>query len=160
MPSIGFAQKLSLSPYVDGAQLLNLSNTYASASNDTSGPGTLYLTSAMYSTTTALPVKSQVIGSGTISFIASVLKAQITTTTTNAVVAITPQASFDGVNWASIPGVTVATLTPTSATVATTTMFEFSANYAPYYRLKNSITVDTASIKEWYLLNKATSNLK
>lgn len=144
-------------PYAEFGYMPNLSNTYPNATNDTIKNTTAYFTTGKYGTN-GLPVKNPTFGTGTISFVVSALKAQ-TTTTVSPVVTVTPQASFDGTNWATIPAVTVATLTPTSASVAVTTMFEFTANYAPYYRMKIAAT-DTASVKNWFYNNKATSNTK
>lgn len=148
-----FAQNSNPAPYSLFGQMLNTSNSYAYATNDTS-TGTLYLYTSKYNSS-GLPAVTPVIGTGTISFVVSTLKGS-TTSTVNPTVTTTPQASFDGTNWATIPGVTVSTLTPTSASVAVTTMWEFSDNYGLYYRLKNVVTNDTASIKAWYLLNKNT----
>lgn len=158
--SLLFGQNSNPTPFATFGQLLNLSNTHPSATNDSSGPATIYLTTGKYAARTNLPVVNPVFGTGTVVIVMSVLKAQITATTVNAVVTTTPQESLDGVNWANVPSVTVSTLTPTSATVAVTTAWEFPYNYAPYKRLKNVVTVDTASIKGWYYLNNNTSNLK
>lgn len=138
-------------PSAQTGQLLNLSSSRLYPTNDTSNAGTLYLTTAKYGST-GVPALYPIQGDGTISFVISALKAQ-TTTTTNPTVTVTPQASMDGVIWATIPGITVATLTPTSATVPVTTMFEFTYNYAQYYRFLNSVT-DTASVKSKYFFNK------
>lgn len=138
--------------------MLNTSNTHANCVNDTS-TGTIYLYTSKYDPTTFLPAVTPVIGTGTISFIVSALHAS-TTSTVNPTVTTTPQGSFDGVRWATIPGVTVSTLTPTSASVAVTTKWEFTANNSLYYRLKNVVTNDTASITGYYYFNKAVSNLR
>ena len=146
-------------PYAEFGYMPNLSNTHPNATLDTVSATTAYFTTGKYQTN-GMPVKNPTFGTGTISFVVSALKAQ-TTTTVSPTVVITPQMSFDGNSnsWANVPSVTVATLTPTSATVPVTTAYTFSANYAPYYRMKIT-TTDTASVKNWFYNNKATSNQK
>ena len=72
-------------------------------------------------------------GTGAITLTASVLKASGTPTVT-----VTAQMSPDGVNWAQIPGTTVATLSPTSTTVPVTTVFYFRDKQEKFYRLQYS----------------------
>lgn len=154
---VGYAQSVPLPnsipyPYTQTGQLLNLSNTHYNATKDTT-TGTLYTTTAQKASSTSLPTAYKIIGQGTISFVTSCLKAS-TTSSNNPVVVMTPQGSFDGTNWANIPGVTAGTVTPTSATVPLTTKWEFTANNSVYYRIKYSVTTDTASVQAWYFFNK------
>lgn len=86
-----------------------------------------------------------------ISFLTSCLKASATSSL-NPVCTITIQGSFDGINWANIPGVAVATLTPTSLTVPVTQKWEIpvvstSAAFSRYWRGKFAVATDTAVVQ-------------
>lgn len=146
-----FGQASNPSPYVELGQMLNLSNTYANKTNDTAFGATLYLTSASRSSTTGLGVAKPVIGYGPISFTVCALKGAVV----NPTVTVTPQRSYDNVHWHNIPGVTVATLTPTSTTTEATTAFDFSTNYGNYYRVKLT-TTDTVGLRAFYNFTKLT----
>lgn len=142
------------------SQMWNTSNTYYStptAANlgtqkDTSGAATVYLYTAALQSNGTFSVSAVPDGSGTISFTAAVWKGQKVTTTVNPLVVITPQASFDGIIFATIPGVTAASLTPTSGVYANmlTTKFDYTAKQGNFFRMKLVITVDTAAFQSWF----------
>jgi hypothetical protein len=139
-------------PYTIYGQMLNLSNTHPGQRNDTL-TSTGYLSTAYFSNSTNLPVKYPAFGSGPFSLQVAGLKAS-TVSTTTATIQVTPEGSFDGVTWASIPGVTTATLSCTSRTVAVTSAWSWSENYFNYYRVKGVVGADTISLKAYWGLNK------
>lgn len=165
IPVFAYAQPLARpnvnpSPFSQYGQLLNLSNTHPSVTKDSTS-GTLYLTTGYWNNNAAvptyLPTLYPVIGRGLITFTQYYVKAS-STSTLNPVCVSTPQGSNDGYSWTNIPGVTAATVTPTAVYSATVTpasaAWEFADNYFLYYRIKNTVTTDTAAIVGSYYLNK------
>jgi hypothetical protein len=146
------AQKTTAAYSVFG-QLLNLSNTHKKAVKDSS-TGTLNLTGALWSATTGLPSADPFYGTGTITMNASILHAS-TTSTVNPAVQFIPQGSFDNSTWVTMPGITVLTLTATSATIPVTGTYTISATLYPYIRGKFIVASDTASVQAWVWQNKA-----
>lgn len=152
-------------------QLLNLSNTYPSATNDTATNTTaLYLTVAAWNTTTLLPYIYPLFGSGTITFVVNGVKISGTPAGS-----ITLEESTDGTHWAqsrvSIDPVisstrTVSALDSNTATytmlyadmytilnVSTTQAFSINlpSKPVPYYRIKIlGVGTQTSSWKAWY----------
>lgn len=144
------------------SQMWNVSSVYyntPTASNlgtqlDTAKGTTIYLSVSAFnpigshSSTDTFDYIALPKGQGTVSYTISALRAAVLTPT----VLVTPQVSFDGIVWAPVPGVTVATLTPSSLTVASTYNYQFSTKYAPFGRLK-CVATDTASLQAWYYFN-------
>jgi hypothetical protein len=105
---------------------------------NTSGSGPYYL-----------PYSRGLNGPGTLSMTAILLKASITSTVTPSVV-ITPEQSPNGsTGWVAIPGVTAATVTPSSRSVTSSTTFNIADTYQKYLRAK-IVSTDTASVKVFY----------
>lgn len=145
------------------SQLWNLAATYRGVSGSTLGSqldslfsGSLYLSTASFgSGSFALaPLPN---GTGSLSVWSSVLKAS-TTTTVTATATLTPEGSPDGTHWATLPGITVATLTTTSRTVPATTLFVFpvastttGGKCSKYLRIKVTNTADSLSVYAGYL---------
>jgi hypothetical protein len=134
---------------------LNLSNSSATGGREVS-TSTLYLTSGWLNGTS--PTLYQINGRGVITLTTVAWHASATSTV-NPTVVSTPQGSFDGYVWVNIPSLTASTLTPTAVYVASTqptftATWELTDNYYLYYRVKHTVTNDTASIQDFYYLNK------
>jgi hypothetical protein len=145
-------------------------NTNLGTQIDTAQAQTIYLyTAKLYPNYQASVVNADTFqpasvppGSQTISFIANVWKGQLVTTTVNPTVVITPQASFDGIVYANIPGQIAATLTPTSGLKANalTAKWDLTALQGNFFRIKNVVTGDTAAIQNFWDAQRVYSGAK
>ena len=162
--SYGQTNKLVPSPNTNPTRtsqfgpFLNLSNSAATGGREVSY-GTLYLTSGFLNGTT--PTIYPINGRGVITLTTVTWHASATSTV-NPTVVSTPQGSFDGYVWVNIPSLTASTLTPTATYSSTvqptfTATWELADNYFLYYRVKHSVTNDTASVQDFYYLNKTYS---
>lgn len=120
------------------SQMWNISNTYYGTVNvntvgnqlDTINGATGYFTSSYWKGTYDSARLSPLYRDGNLGMDITCLRAGASTAT----VTVTPQQSGDGITWCTIPGITVATLTPSSLTVPVTTAFNFLDIYEKYYR--------------------------
>lgn len=148
-----FGQNTIPYPGAQTGQMPNLSSSRTNATLDTANASTLYLTTGKFSTA-GVPALYPLIGGGSISFTNIYLKASTTSTATPTVVS-TLQRSYSGATgtWGDVPGATVFTVTPTSATVPLVRTWDVTYNLGLYYRTQNVVTVDTASMKAFYFQN-------
>jgi len=117
----------------------NISNTYYGTVNattvgnqlDTINGATGYFTSSYWKSNYDSARLSPLVRDGNLALDITCLRGGASTPT----VTVTPQQSGDGITWCTIPGITVATLTPSSLTVPTTTAFNFLDIYGRFERL-------------------------
>jgi len=139
-------------------QMLNLSSSYYGTVNsntvntqkDTAKGTTIYLNTCKW-TSTSVPkgyaYTGPIVNSGIQGYQSAAI--EVSTWKTNALtptITVTPQQSANGVTWATVPGVTVATLSPTSTTVPTTVAFNFTELFSLNYRVQIAAT-DTGSVQ-------------
>ena len=148
-----YGQNSNPYPGAQTGQMLNLSSSRTNATLDTVTASTLYLTTGKFSAA-GVPALWPLIGGGKISFTSIYLKASTTSTATPTVVS-TLQRSTTGATgtWGDVPGATVFTVTPTSATTPQVRTVDVTYNLGLYYRWQHVVTVDTASLKSNYFMN-------
>lgn len=160
IPVLSFAQAPNKTPssFEQTGQMLNLANTNKNEVLDSistsSSASTVYLTTAQYSATTALPILFPVIGYGTIAFTVNVLKYSGTVTGSVAL-----QGSIDGVQWGPVhTGAIVSSDTFQLANVAGAQGYAFSVDIKKFrfYRLCIICPSSTQGISfsGFYFLNK------
>lgn len=128
-------------------QSLNLSNSYANASNDTlNGSGvTKYFTIGTRTSAGVASAAAAVAGPAVIHYNISAKVASVSSTV-NPVVSITPERSTNNSVWVTVPGASTYTVSPSSRTTASTVGIDLSTNPGRYNRLKVTST-DTASVQ-------------
>ena len=141
-------------------QMWNTSNTYYGTANsstlyqqkDTAKGATIYLTVSKWTITASYTWAGPIVplalnGTGTLAMDVATYKTAVLTPT----ITVTPQQSATGLSWdwAPVPGVTVATLSPTSTTTSTTVAFNITDATAQFYRLAIAAT-DTGCVQAYF----------
>lgn len=156
--SAAFAQAPNTkpTPYTLFGNMINLSNAKNNAYKDTVVSATVYQTTGYYNATTTGGTIYPVTGYGPITFTMGVVRAS-TIATTSPVSTSTLQSSSDNVTWGAVAGVSVQTVTATSATVPVVAKVTILGNYDLYYRWKHVVTVDSVALTSSYFLQKLLS---